>query len=144
MNGSNLCPSGSSTTSAANACKQPFPALPTGATCGSTDPAQLCGLTTSAAVPLPARPAVLLDGSSLGEFLSHLVFQPGHSDQKTLLIDGLLQRFDVRFHLLLHALSEAAQIAASWSEPHETIQWNPGGRQTTAGNWMCGCGKCRQ
>lgn len=92
-------------------------------------------LTTSAAVPLPARSAVLLNGSSLGEFLSHLVLQPGDADQKTLLIDGLLQRFDVSFHLLLHALSEAAQIAASWSEPHETIQWTiPGGRQTASNN----------
>lgn len=44
--------------------------------------------------------------------MGHLIFQPSDSDQKALLVDGLLQRLDVRFNLFLHALSEAAQIAA--------------------------------
>lgn len=80
------------------------------------------GLTTSAAVPLPARSAVLLNGGSLGELLGHLVLQAGHSDEESLLVDGLLQSLDVGLHLLLHALSEAAQVAASWSEPQGTLQ----------------------
>lgn len=82
------------------------------------------GLTTSAAVPLPARSTVLLDGGSLGQLLGHLVLQAGHPDQKPLLVDGLLQSLDVGLHLLLHALSEAAQVAASCSEPQgNRIQW---------------------
>lgn len=73
---------------------------------------QVSGLTTSATVPLPAWSTVLLNGGSLGELLCHLVFQPSDSDQKALLVDGLLQSLNVRLNLFLHALSEAAQIAA--------------------------------
>lgn len=76
---------------------------------------QLSGLTTSAAVPLPAGPTVLLNGSSLGKFLGHLVFQTSNSDQEALLVDGLLQSFYICLNLLLHALSEAAEIATPWS-----------------------------
>lgn len=83
-------------------------------------PVQPSGLTTSAALPLPARPTVLLSGSSLGEFLGHLVFQTSDSDQKALLVDGLLQSLDVSFNLLLHALSEAAEIAAPWLWANKT------------------------
>lgn len=75
---------------------------------------QLSGLTTSATVPLPARAAVLLNGSSLGKLLGHLVFQTGNSDQEALLVDGLLQSLDISLNLLLHALSEAAEIATPW------------------------------
>lgn len=77
-------------------------------------PSPLSGLTTSTSFPLPAWSTVLLDGSSLRKFLGDFIFQTGHSDQETLLIDGLLQCLDVRLHLLLHPLSQAAQITAAW------------------------------
>lgn len=69
-------------------------------------------LTTSTAVPLPAGATVLLDGGRVWQLLGHLVLQAGHPDQEALLVDGLLQGFDVGLHLLLHALSEAAEVAA--------------------------------
>lgn len=54
------------------------------------------------------------------QFLGHLVLQAGHPDQEALLVDGLLQGFDVGLHLLLHALSQAAEVAAPWASARES------------------------
>lgn len=77
-------------------------------------------LTTATAVPLPAGAAVLLHGSRVRQLLGHLVLQASHPDQEALLVDGLLQCFDVGLHLLLHALSEAAEVAAPWAPAGES------------------------
>lgn len=83
---------------------------------------QLSSPTTSAAVLLPARATVLLNGSGLGKLLGHLIFQTSNSDQEALLVDGLLQGLDVRLHLPLHPLPEAAEIAAPWSGRQNLVQ----------------------
>ena len=74
------------------------------------------GLTTAAAVLLAAGPAVLgSGGGAWRKLLGDLVLQARHADQETLLVDGLLQGLDVRLHLLLHALAQAAQVTAAWT-----------------------------